>query len=146
MANFREEILLETRGETQVIDITSEVAAVASRAGITEGLVNVFAPGATAGISTIEHEPGCIRDLQEALERVAPREGFYHHNERWGDGNGFSHVRAALMGPSLTVPWSGCCRSGGMSSKQASPYISGPIGPIAWHTLLAGASDFWTSI
>ena len=86
MANFREEILLETRGETQVIDITSEVAAVASRAGITEGIVNVFAPGATAGISTIEHEPGCIRDLQEALERMAPRESFYHHNERWGDG------------------------------------------------------------
>ncbi len=107
MANFREEILLETRGETQVIDITAEVAAVASRSGITEGIVNVFAPGATAGISTIEHESGCIRDLQEALERIAPREGFYHHNERWGDGNGFSHVRAALMGPSLTVPLAG---------------------------------------
>ena len=70
MANFREEILLQTRGESQVIDITPEVAAVASRAGIAEGTVNVFAPGATAGISTIEHESGCIRDLQEALERA----------------------------------------------------------------------------
>ncbi len=107
MANFREEILLQTRGESQVIDITSEVAAVASRAGIAEGIVNVFAPGATAGISTIEHESGCIRDLQEALEKVAPRDGYYHHNERWGDGNGFSHVRAALMGPSLTIPLAG---------------------------------------
>ena len=107
MANFREEILLQTRGESQVIDITPEVAAVASRAGIAEGIVNVFAPGATAGISTIEHESGCIRDLQEALEKVAPRDGHYHHNERWGDGNGFSHVRAALMGPSLTIPLAG---------------------------------------
>lgn len=104
MANFREEILLRTRGETQVLNITSEVRAIASRSGIAEGVVHVFAPGATAGISTIEHEPGCIKDLQEALERVAPRDGYYHHNERWGDGNGFSHVRAALMGPSMSVP------------------------------------------
>ena len=104
MAVFRKEITLQTRGETQVIDITDQVREAVGGCSITEGIVHVFAPGATAGISTIEYEAGCIRDLQEAFERVAPRDGHYHHNERWGDGNGFSHVRAAMMGPSMSVP------------------------------------------
>jgi secondary thiamine-phosphate synthase enzyme len=107
MAIYREEIVLRTQGESEVVDLTERVRAVLSKSGIEEGLVHVFAPGATAGITTIEYEPGCVKDLQDALERVAPRRAHYDHNARWGDGNGFSHVRAAMMGPSLTVPVAG---------------------------------------
>ena len=87
-----------------MIDITDRVRAVVAGTESADGVVHVFAPGATAGLTTIEFEPGCIQDLREALERMAPRHAEYHHNERWGDGNGFSHIRAALMGPSLSVP------------------------------------------
>ena len=107
VAIHREEISLRTRGETDVVDITDRVRRILKSAGVAEGVVHVFAPGATAGLTTIEFEPGCVQDLQEALERVAPRRGDYHHNERWGDGNGFSHIRAALLGPSLSVPLAG---------------------------------------
>jgi secondary thiamine-phosphate synthase enzyme len=100
----REEIHLRTRGETEVIDITDRVRRIAASTDAADGVVHIFAPGATAGLTTIEYEPGCVRDLQEALERVVPRHADYHHNERWGDGNGFSHIRAALLGPSLSVP------------------------------------------
>ena len=103
----REEILLETRGFNDVIDVTDRVRQVVSASGIVDGTVHLFTPGATAGVTTIEFEPGCVADLKAALERVAPRDGHYDHNERWGDGNGFSHVRAALLGPSLSVPLSG---------------------------------------
>ncbi|NJN14644.1 MAG: YjbQ family protein [Planctomycetes bacterium] len=91
-------------GETDVVDLTDRSVSFVREAGVREGLLTLFLPGATGAITTIEFEPGCVRDLQAALERVAPREGHYDHNERWGDGNGFSHVRAALLGPSLTVP------------------------------------------
>lgn len=107
MGLFREEIHLRTLGETQVVDVTDPVRRIAARSTVADGTVHLFAPGATAGLTTIEYEPGCVKDLQEALERIAPRNGTYHHNERWGDGNGFSHVRAALMGPSLSVPLAG---------------------------------------
>jgi len=100
----REEIQLRTRGETEVIDITDRVRKIAAGSDTADGVVHIFAPGATAGLTTIEYEAGCIQDLQEALERVAPRHADYRHNERWGDGNGFSHIRAALLGPSLSVP------------------------------------------
>lgn len=100
----REEIALETKGETQVIDLTGSVRAAVRSSGVREGTVHLFVPGSTAGLTTIEHEPGCIADLKAAFERVAPRDAHYDHNARWGDGNGFSHVRAALLGPSLTVP------------------------------------------
>ncbi len=100
----REEIALQTKGETQVIDLTESVRAVVRNSGVREGTVHLFVPGSTAGLTTIEHEPGCVADLKAAFERVAPRDAHYDHNARWGDGNGFSHVRAALLGPSLTVP------------------------------------------
>jgi len=103
MPVHREEIVLRTRGETDVVDVTEHVRRVAAAAG-GDGLVHVFTPGSTAGLTTLEYEPGCVRDLQELFERAAPRDAFYHHNARWGDGNGFSHARAALLGPSLTVP------------------------------------------
>ena len=100
----REELALRTKGETQVIDLTDALRAAVGRSGVSEGTVSLFVPGSTAGITTIEFEPGCIADLKAAFERIAPRGADYDHNARWGDGNGFSHVRAALLGPSLTVP------------------------------------------
>ena len=100
----REELALSTRGETDIVDITDEVRDIAGRSELADGNVHVFVPGATAGVTTIEFEPGCVADLKAAFERIAPREGEYEHNARWGDGNGFSHVRAAMLGPSLTVP------------------------------------------
>jgi len=103
----REELTIRTKGENDVVDVTDEVRAAAARAGIDEGAVHVFTPGATAGVTTIEFEPGCVADLKAAFERIAPRRADYEHNRRWGDGNGFSHVRAALLGPSLTVPLTG---------------------------------------
>ena len=94
----------ETDGHGQVIDLTSDITAWLSSLSAAEGQLTVFVPGSTAVVTTIEFEPGAVRDLDEALERVAPSHGTYHHNLRWGDGNGFSHLRAAWLGPSLTVP------------------------------------------
>lgn len=93
-----------TTAETDVLDVTDEVVRAVAESGVREGTVTVFTPGATAGVTTIEYESGCLEDLRRALEVVAPRDGEYAHNLRWGDGNGYSHVRAALLGPSLTVP------------------------------------------
>jgi secondary thiamine-phosphate synthase enzyme len=100
----RQEIALRTQGETHVLDVTEQVRAAVERSGAREGVVHLFVPGSTAGLTTLEHEPGCVADLKRAFERMAPRDGHYEHNTRWGDGNGFAHVRAALLGPSLAVP------------------------------------------
>jgi secondary thiamine-phosphate synthase enzyme len=96
---------LETNGETDLIDITGEVARGVIDSGLTSGTVTVFIPGSTAGVTTIEYESGAIRDFREAIDRIAPKDIRYHHDARWGDGNGYSHVRAALQGASLTVPF-----------------------------------------
>jgi secondary thiamine-phosphate synthase enzyme len=96
---------IETNGDTDLIDITSEVGRAVSESGVSSGTVTVFIPGSTAGVTTIEYEGGAIRDFQEAIERIAPKNIGYHHDARWGDGNGYSHVRAALQGASLTVPF-----------------------------------------
>ncbi len=98
-------IRIETNGETDLIDITSEVAKGVADSGITSGTVTVFVPGSTAGVTTIEYESGAISDFREAIDRIAPKDIEYHHDARWGDGNGYSHVRAALQGASLTVPF-----------------------------------------
>jgi len=103
----REEVQLSTQGESDIHDLTEAVRGAVTRSGTAEGIAHVFTPGATAGVTTIEFEPGCVADLKAALERMAPRESEYEHNRRWGDGNGFSHVRAALLGPSLSVPIAG---------------------------------------
>ena len=100
-------IKLKSRGETDVINITESVASAVRGSKVKEGIVTVFVSGATAGLTTVEYEPGLVSDLKEAFERLAPRQGEYAHNVKWGDGNGFSHVRASLLGPSLTVPFSG---------------------------------------
>ena len=96
---------VSSKGFTDVIDITGEVQTALSNAGVRDGIVNVFVPGSTAGITTIEFESGAVEDLKDAVERIAPRDIEYAHNARWGDGNGFSHVRSALLGPSITVPF-----------------------------------------
>ncbi len=104
MATRSESREFETTGDTDVIDLT-DVAQEFVRSGVVqEGLLVVFTPGSTAGITTIEYESGAIADLKRALEVMAPRHGEYEHNLRWGDGNGYSHVRSALIGPSLAVP------------------------------------------
>ena len=101
---YHRELTVDTRGFGHVIDLSADIAnwLVEIRAG--DGLLNVFVPGSTAAVSTIEYEDGALRDLDEALEAIAPSDREYHHDRRWKDGNGFSHLRAALVGPSLTVP------------------------------------------
>jgi secondary thiamine-phosphate synthase enzyme len=101
---FTDTITLRTNGFGDTLDITEAVRASVRKVAVTNGLVTVFCGGSTGTITTIEYEPGVIRDLQRALERIAPSDIPYDHDRRWGDGNGFSHVRAALMKPSLTIP------------------------------------------
>lgn len=98
-------IHLSTRGFCDVVDITPEIESALAGQSLLTGVVTLFVPGSTAGLTTLEYEPGCIQDLQDALERLLPQAAHYVHNARWGDGNGFSHIRAALLGPSLQVPF-----------------------------------------
>jgi len=98
-------IKLKSRGETDIINITDEVEGAVGKSKLKNGIVNVFVTGATAALTTVEYEPGLVSDLKAAFEKWAPRRGEYAHNAKWGDGNGFSHVRASLLGPSLTVPF-----------------------------------------
>ena len=100
-----EEITLNTNGFGDMRDITSEVSEMIRKNEMTDGTATVFVPGATAGVTTIEFEPGLQRDLPNLFERIAPQGAKYHHDMTWHDGNGFSHVRASLLGPSLTVPF-----------------------------------------
>jgi len=97
-------ISLQTKGFNDIIDITPSVTVVVENSGIKNGTVTVFCSGSTGAVTTIEYESGVLEDLKKAIERMAPSDVPYAHDRRWGDGNGFSHVRAALLGPSLTVP------------------------------------------
>ena len=94
----------KSTGKTDIFDITGELEQHLKDADIEEGYVVVFVPGSTAGLTTIEFEGGVINDLSQAIERLLPRNIHYDHDARWGDGNGYSHVRAAIMGPSLYIP------------------------------------------
>ncbi len=96
---------VESRGNNHVIDITSEVARSVAEAGIESGVATVFVTGSTAGVTTVEFEPGLVKDLDAAFNRLVPRELEYRHHETWGDDNGHSHVRASFLGPSLAVPF-----------------------------------------
>ena len=100
-------IEIACEGFCDIHDITDEVEAMVRSSGVNDGQVTVFVPGSTAGITTIEFESGAVQDLRRAIEQSAPEGEEYAHNARWDDGNGFSHVRASLMGPSMTVPISG---------------------------------------
>ncbi len=104
MPVFFGEITLNTKGENDYIDITREVERIVKKSGIKNGIVNVFIPGSTGAITTIEYEPGLKKDLAMALERIAPSDIEYEHHKRWGDDNGRSHVRASIIGPSVTLP------------------------------------------
>ena len=97
---------IETKGETDILDITPMVKNIIDESPIVSGTATIFASGSTAGISTVEYEEGLVHDLKMLYERIAPRKGDYRHNLRWGDGNGFSHVRASITGQSFCLPFS----------------------------------------
>jgi secondary thiamine-phosphate synthase enzyme len=96
---------VQTSGQGDMHDITRLVASDLATSSMTAGIALVFVVGSTAGVTTIEFEPGAVADLDAAYEQVAPRHGDYRHHLRWGDDNGSSHVRAAMLGPSVTIPF-----------------------------------------
>ena len=96
---------ISTKGRTDIIDITRDVAEILAKSNLQNGVLTVFVSGSTAGITTIEYEPGLLKDLPEVFEKIAPMGKRYHHDATWGDGNGYAHVRAALLGASETIPF-----------------------------------------
>ena len=98
-------IPVSTQGDSQMIDLTAKLQGVVDRHEIKHGQALVFVSGSTAGLTTVEYEPGLIQDIPEFFERVAPQDRHYHHQDTWHDGNGHSHVRASLLGPSITIPF-----------------------------------------
>ncbi|MCL0089098.1 secondary thiamine-phosphate synthase enzyme YjbQ [Dehalococcoidia bacterium] len=100
-----ERIRVQTGGNCEIVDITDQVSHAVKESGLRAGTVTVFVSGSTAGVTTVEYEPGLIADLQTAFERLFPQGLDYQHNSRWGDGNGHSHVRASLLGSSMMVPF-----------------------------------------
>ena len=102
---FTGEISLKTRGDGEIIDITDKVQKHVTDSGITNGIATVFVTHSTCGITTVEYEPGLVADLDKLWERLTPKNIPYGHDAHWGDGNGYAHVRASLLGASLTVPF-----------------------------------------
>jgi len=98
-------IAIQTKGEGDILDLTRTVASILTETKLSSGIVTVFVPGATGALTTIEYEPGLLKDFPDMLERIAPRGLSYEHERRWHDGNGHSHVRASLIGPSITIPF-----------------------------------------
>ena len=94
-----------TQAEMDVVDVTDDVAGILSESGIKDGVVILFIPGSTGALTTIEYEPGLVDDIREFMERMVPKDHAYHHEKRWHDSNGHSHVRASLVGPSVAVPF-----------------------------------------
>ena len=105
MAVITKQIKISSKSENDIINITEQVADAISESGISNGTITVFVSGSTGAITTIEYEPGLVKDFPEMLSRVAPDDINYEHEQRWHDGNGRSHVKASLVGPSLTVPF-----------------------------------------
>jgi secondary thiamine-phosphate synthase enzyme len=105
MKIINEEIILNTNANPDLVDITGKIAGILEASGMKKGNLTVFVVGSTAAITAFEYEPGLIKDMQELYEKLIPANKHYHHDEAWGDANGFSHLRAALQGPSLTVPF-----------------------------------------
>ena len=105
MAVITKQIKISSKSENDIIDITEQVADAISESGISNGTITVFVSGSTGAITTIEYEPGLVKDFPEMLSRIAPDDINYEHEQRWHDGNGRSHVKASLVGPSLTVPF-----------------------------------------
>ena len=105
MVVYTEEISFRTTGEGQIVDITDDIETIVGRSGIRTGIVSSSVAGATAALTVIEYEPGLIEDFPRMLERIIPKGIDYAHHRTWDDGNGHSHVRHALLGPSLTIPF-----------------------------------------
>lgn len=105
MRTFSQDLNLKTSKETDIVDITQAVADVVKKSDLSDGIVTIFVPGSTGAVTTIEYEPGLRKDFPAALERLVPKHLTYEHEKTWHDGNGHSHVRASLLGPSLTVPF-----------------------------------------
>jgi secondary thiamine-phosphate synthase enzyme len=101
---YNKDIFVQTTGGTDIIDLTRQVAIEVQESSVENGAITLFVPGSTAALTTIEFESGVVNDLKKAIERIAPEDIYYEHNERWQDGNGYAHVRAALIGPSLHIP------------------------------------------
>lgn len=104
MKHYHKTITLSTAGFGDIKDITEEVNGCLQSSGISDGLICIAVPGSTAGITTIEYEAGAVQDLKETLNRLVPMDRHYHHDARWGDGNGFAHIRAALLGATRSFP------------------------------------------
>jgi secondary thiamine-phosphate synthase enzyme len=100
-----DEIRLNTKGHCDMHDITRQVISAVRESGLSNGTVTVFTPSSTSGLTTIEYESGALADLERLFNEMVPPDRDYQHNLRWGDGNGFSHVRAALTGPCITIPF-----------------------------------------
>jgi secondary thiamine-phosphate synthase enzyme len=105
MTVVTKDIALQSKGDCDIIDITSQVAKDVEKSGINNGIVTLFIVGSTAGITTIEYEPNLVSDFKNMWDRVIPQNIPYEHNKTWGDGNGHSHVRASTLGASLTIPF-----------------------------------------
>jgi secondary thiamine-phosphate synthase enzyme len=105
MAVVTSSIRLSTQGNTDIREITDPVAEKVKLSGLRNGIVTVFCPSSTSGVTTIEYEPGCVADLKRLFEELVPSDRSYQHDDTWGDANGFSHMRAALLKPSLTIPF-----------------------------------------
>jgi secondary thiamine-phosphate synthase enzyme len=97
-------IKFDTKGKDDVVDITGDVAEVIAKSKVADGVVTIFIHGSTASVTTLEYEPGLVKDVKELGERLAPAGKHYAHDDTWGDANGYSHLRASTIGPSLTVP------------------------------------------
>lgn len=107
MKVITEHFSVSTRGNSELLDITGTVSDLLSKHKLNEGNLTVFVSGSTASVTTTEFEPGLRKDIPEALNRLAPEGVRYHHDDTWHDGNGHAHVRASILGPSLTIPFSG---------------------------------------
>jgi secondary thiamine-phosphate synthase enzyme len=97
-------IQIEADSHCDMLDITDKIEESIKKSGLVDGLVNIFVPGSTGGVTTIEYEPGLQKDFPDLMEKLVPSHKPYEHDKTWGDGNGFSHLRASLIGPSLTMP------------------------------------------
>jgi secondary thiamine-phosphate synthase enzyme len=104
MIVFQRSIRLSTQGDTDILNITEAVQQIIRESGVVTGLANISGKGSTLGITTIEYEPGTLSDLRRALDQIAPPNQFYAHNARWGDENGFAHLRSALLGTARSYP------------------------------------------
>src|SRR5271157_4063190 len=104
MPVFQRRLHLSTKGRCDIVDISARVERVVAESGVETGVVNIAGVGSTLGITTLEFEPGCVADLRRALDEIAPAAGDYAHNARWGDGNGYAHLRSALLGTARSFP------------------------------------------